>query len=213
MSHSRFVRPALLATAVTAVFALAPSLASAQMNPNRVDASARPMAGDGSRSWIPYTSYGYVGINAGQSNFPGNCNSGYECNEDNIGFKLYTGGQLWKLVGLEVGYINMGKAESSGGSIKAHGVNLSLVGNVPIGPQFNVFGKIGTTYGWTETTGFATGYRTGNDHGFGVSYGAGVGFDVSRNIQIVGEWERHRFQLAGGNDEISLWSLGAKYKF
>lgn len=203
MANKPFVAAGALA-AVAAALALAPLTAQAQLRASSTD-------GDG-RSWIPYTSQGYIGGNIGQSNWDANCQGPNNCNEDHLGFKVYTGGNLWRLVGVELGYINMGKAESSGGSIKAHGVNLSLVGNIPL-QRFNLFGKIGTTYGWTKTTGTAPGYQTGNESGFGLSYGAGVGFDVQRNVQLVAEWERHRFEFARGGDEVSLWSLGVKYKF
>lgn len=193
--------------AIAATLAFAPLSAQAQFR-----ASTNNAADSGGRSWIPYTSQGYIGGNLGQSNWDARCQGANTCNEDYLGFKVYTGGNLWRLVGLELGYINMGKAESSGGAIKAQGVNLSLVGNIPL-QWFNVFGKVGTTYGWTKTTGTVPGYQTGNENGFGLSYGAGIGFDVHRNVQIVAEWERHRFEFARGDDEVSLWSLGVKYKF
>lgn len=207
----------------TLAAALLPALAWSQTSGPSSTTTTTPMASSTgtmtatetrSRSFIPYTSFGYVGVNGGQSSFQSNCVSGFNCDENGVGFKVYTGGLLYKAIGVELAYINMGKAERGGGSQKAQGANLSLVGNIPIGDWFSLFGKIGGTYGWTRSDAAAgTGINTGKDNGFGLSYGAGVAFDVTKSLQIVGEWERHRFQFVSGRDEVSLVSAGLKLKF
>ena len=68
-------------------------------------------------------------------------------------------------LGAEFGYVNLGKMRRGGGSTKAHGLNVSLVGRVPLG-AFNVFGKLGTTYSRTEVSASAlSGIATGRGPG------------------------------------------------
>ncbi len=167
-----------------------------------------------SYSLIPSTARGYVGLNLGRPKLEGGCVAGFPCDDANFGGKIYTGGAWNDVLGAEIGYINFGTADRSGGEVKAQGVNFSLVGNIPFAEVFNVFGKVGATYGWTDTSAAAgTGVPVGDEKGFGVSYGGGIGFDLTRNFQIVAEWERHRLKFASGRQNADLVSLGAKYMF
>jgi OmpA-OmpF porin, OOP family len=175
-------------------------------------AQTTPPAGEPTRSWLPLTSYGYVGLNGGVTDFDTTCVPGFECDKSNVGFKAYAGGQLWRFIGLELGYVNVGKVEVGGGSGKAQGANLSLLANLPIGP-INAFAKVGTTYGFTKTTTGVAGAPSGRDRGFGMSYGAGVGYDLARNWQVRAEWDRYRFDFKGNDNDVDMFSLGAVYKF
>lgn len=166
---------------------------------------------DNSRSWLPYTRSGYWGINLGQPDFQKNCTPGFNCDDSNIGGKIYTGGQFNKWLGAEIGYVNFGKLERNGGDTKAQGVNLSLVGTVPLGDVFSVFGKVGTTYSWTKTDGVVG--PTGKENGFGLSYGAGVGFNLSPRSQLLAEWEKHRMQFADQDADVNLYTVGLKFRF
>lgn len=55
---------------------------------------------------------------------------------------------------------------------------------------------------------------TGKDSGWGASYGAGVGLDLTPATSVVLEWARHDFHFAGiGKQDVALTSLGLKYRF
>ncbi|MGQ5525059.1 outer membrane beta-barrel protein [Chitinimonas sp. PSY-7] len=168
-----------------------------------------------SYSWIPYTSYGYVGVNLGKSNYDAPCQPLFDCKNPKFGGKIYTGGLFSRVFGMEVGYVNVGKADRNGGQSKAHGANISLVGNLPIGDKFNVFGKVGGTYGWTKTTAspLLVGYQTGKHSGAALTYGAGLGFDIDRQNQILLEWDRQKFKFKDGDHAVNLYTAGWKYKF
>jgi opacity protein-like surface antigen len=206
----------LIAAAITGA-ALSPLAALAQTSTGSSTATSTRGLGSteaASYSLIPSTSRGYVGINLGKPRLAGNCAAGFACDNPNVGGKIYTGGSWNDVLGAEIGYINFGQADRSGGTQKAQGINFSLVGNIPIAEVFNLFGKVGTTYGWTETSAaLGTGVATGDEKGFALSYGAGLGFDLTNNFEIVAEWERHRLKFAGGRDNADLVSIGAKYKF
>ncbi len=168
-----------------------------------------------SRSWIPYTSYGYVGLNLGVGRYTTPCAAGFKCDDNsNFAGKIYTGGLFSRVLGLELGYINTGNADRSGGTVKAQGANFSLVANLPITSSFNAFAKGGTTYAWTEQTAApGTGVATGKKNGFGLSYGAGLGYDVTRDIQVLAEWDRNRFNFTSGRDNVDMYTAGVKFKF
>ncbi len=193
--------------AAIAVAAALPMLAQAQSTRSPMTSSTAE-----SYSLLPGTTRGYVAGSLGRAEFDAFCQ--FNCDDPDISGKVVTGGSWSDIIGLEVGYIYFGSANRNGGDTDAQGVNLSLVGNLPIGDVFNVFAKVGTTYGWTDVSaapGF--GFASGTDNGFGLSYGLGVGFDLNRNWTVIGEWEEHRLKFVGSRDEISLLSVGVKYRF
>ncbi|MDP2263843.1 MAG: hypothetical protein Q8K24_11865 [Hydrogenophaga sp.] len=177
----------------------------------------RPMysQGEGNYSLIPYSTGGYVGVNIGTPDYDTPCAAGFRCSNNTTAYKLYTGGMFNEYVGAELGYVNMGRAYRAGGRTEAHGINLSLVGRLPLG-GFNVFGKVGTTYGRTEVSAspLALTTATGKDKGWGGSYGVGVGFDLTPASAIVLEWERHDFRFSGqGKQNIDTTMLGYVHRF
>ena len=179
----------------------------ANTSSTRDSAFARP-----DYSLLPYTTHGYVGVNLGRSDYDATCNNLFSCERREFGWKAYAGGRLNEMLAIELGYVNFGKVTRNGGSSEAHGVNLSLVGNLPLGEMANLFAKVGTTYGRTDQSA-AAGLPSGKEDGFGLNYGVGIGFNVTPQVQLVGEWERHRLDFVGGRDNVDLLSLGLRYRF
>jgi OOP family OmpA-OmpF porin len=166
-------------------------------------------------SIVPYTQDGYVGISGGRSKYDLNTGPvGLGSDTSGNPLKLYTGGFFHPNVGVEFGYLNAGKVQRLGGDTKAHGFNLSLVGRAPLSEQFDVFGKLGTTYGRTRTSGLiGTGLRTGKEDGFGLSYGLGARWAFTPQWAAVVEWENHRFKFSDGNEDVKLTTVGLQYRF
>jgi OmpA-OmpF porin, OOP family len=183
--------------------------ASAQMT-----GSPSTSASETSRSsWIPYTSYGYVGASVGRTNYDlGGCIA-FSCDDQATGFKLYTGGRFSRYVGIELGYVNLGDADRNGGEIKAQGANLSLVGNIPLGDNFNIFGKVGGIYSWTKTSSFVPAVRAGKEDGLGLSYGLGMQYDINRSFAVRADWDRYRLKYVGQREDADLFSVGVVFKF
>jgi OOP family OmpA-OmpF porin len=168
----------------------------------------------GGASWIPYTASGYVGFNLGRAEFDTPCGAGLSCDESNTAWRLYTGGNFNQWLGIQFGYLNTGEADRNGGTTRAQGVNLSVVGTFPVSQSFEVFGKAGATYGRTKTTAVGGAPVTaGNKSGWGGSLGVGVAFNFNRNWTAVLEHERHQFRFVNGREGVDLTSLGVKYRF
>lgn len=166
-------------------------------------------------SFIPYTQQGYLGLSGGRSNYDLNAGpSGLGFDDSDSAWKLTTGGYFHPNAGVELSYLNAGKAHRLGGTTKAQGINLSLVGRAPLTDQFDLFGKVGTTYGRTTTSGFSgTGVQTGKDNGFGLSYGVGARWAFNQQWAAVLEWERHKFHFSDENSAVKMTTLGVQYRY
>lgn len=194
----------------------ATTVAQAGNNTNMTASERRASApGEGSFSVIPYTSHGYIGLNLGRSDYSLGCGvGGFGCDTKDNAVNIYTGGMINRYLGAELGYVNLGRMDRAGGRTEAQGINLSLVGRVPVG-MVQLFAKVGGMYGRTEVTanplsGIATGKRTG----WVPSYGAGVGFELSPRSVILVEWNRYDLRFAGtGKREVDTTSIGYMHRF
>jgi hypothetical protein len=167
-------------------------------------------------SLLPYTRRGYLGLNLGRTEFNNACGSGgYACDNAKGSAYLYTGGLFNDALGLELGYLNTGKSDRSGGDSRAEGVNLLAVLRAPFGP-FSVFAKGGAVYAQTRvTTGLLSDVPSGRRRDWGGAYGAGLGFDFTPNAGLVLEWTRREVRFPGNDSRQDLDSttLGYVYRF
>jgi OOP family OmpA-OmpF porin len=169
----------------------------------------------GSGAWYAPAG-GYIGFNAGQSNYRQGCGTGlFSCGDKDDAFSIYGGSMLNNNFGLELGYFDMGDIGRAGGTTEARGLNLSLVGRVPLGERVGLFGKLGTTYGSTKVSSSpGSGVTAGDEDGFGVSVGVGVNFDINQNWSAVLQWDRHEMKFAGiGREPVHATTIGVKYRF
>jgi len=163
-----------------------------------------------------FGSSGYLGLNLGRSRFDTNCGNGvFGCDNSDRALHLYAGSMFSDYFGLELGYLNFGDMARGGGETKAQGLNLSLVGKVPVATALGLYGKIGTTYGRTETSAVAgSGVVAGSDNGFGLSYGLGVSYDFSPRVSAVLGWDSHDLRFAGtGRDAVRTTTLGVQFRY
>lgn len=144
------------------------------------------------------------------------------------GYKVFGGYQVNKYFGVEGGYFNLGKtgfkATTSptgtlNGDIKVQGLNLDLVGTLPITEKFSAFGRAGVIYAQAKDSFSGTGAVTVYDSSPSKSetnykYGVGVQYAFTESLAMRAEAERYRVNDAVGNDgDIDLVSLGLIYRF
>lgn len=180
-------------------------------------ALAVPAAHAQSKSVVPFTESGYVGLNVGKPSHGTPCglNTLLVCDDPKASFRLYTGGMFNPYFGMELGYINAGNADRGGGTTKAHGLDLNLVGRVPLGEKFSAYARGGAAYGRTKVSADVTsGLATGSASGWGKTYGGGLSFNVASNSSIVLDWGRTDFRFAGGDRApVKSTSLGFVQRF
>jgi hypothetical protein len=153
--------------------------------------------------------WGYAGVGVGQSDYRIDCGPTVApCDDKDIGGKVWAGGRLNRMMGLEVGYTHLGKAEIGAGDTRAQGGFLHLLGGIPFGDSSSINAKIGTIYGHTKTSGVA-----GSDEGFGLSYGAAAIIGLTRAMDLRLDWDRHRMKFATGRDNVNLYTVGLQWKF
>lgn len=207
-------RASAIASQVLLLTALAASLPAAAQS---TGTGVRPSWGEGNSSlWAPGSGRTSIGLNLGRSEYQVGCgNLPLGCDDEDRYIHLYGRSMVNDYLGAELGVLDMGNIDRGGGSTKAQGINLSLVGRAPLGNRFSLYGKLGTTYGRTRTSAAPlSGLAEGTEHGFGLAYGAGVSYDITPRLSAVLEWDSHDLRFAGGGrDPVRATSLGLQYRY
>lgn len=158
----------------------------------------------------------YFGLNVGSSDFslPSGA-GGFPNDNKDTSYNIYGGSYFNNNLGLELGYTDFGSVSRGGGQTDAEGINLSLVGRLPLSNSFNLLGKVGTTYGRTRISAApASGLATGSESNFGLSYGLGAEWMFTPALSAVLQWDEHNLKYAGGGKErLGTTSIGLRYRF
>jgi opacity protein-like surface antigen len=158
----------------------------------------------------------YVGVNVGKSDFSvGNGNGLFSSDNKDTAYGINAGSYINNNLGMELGFTDFGKINRAGGTTKAQGFNLSMVGRLPLSPQFNLLGKLGATYGRTDVSASPlSGVVSGSETGFGVAYGVGAEYAFNPQMSAVLQYDAHDMKFVGtGNDRVSATTVGLRYKF
>lgn len=178
----------------------------------------------------------YVGGNVGQTRATidderilRNLGAGATIEDDDrsTGFKLFGGYQINKNFAVEGGYFDLGdfgyEATVPGGTLtgnaKVRGLNIDLVGILPITEKFSAFGRVGVTHAQTRDSFRGTGAvlvtnPNPSERDTNVKYGLGLQYAFTDHLSMRGEVERYRINDAVGNKgDIDMISLGLVYKF
>jgi OmpA-OmpF porin, OOP family len=157
------------------------------------------------RYYMPYEKnfWSYFGANVGQSKFDADNTS----DDTGTGFKIYGGGKFRDWLGLEAAYMNFGKAKlSPQGAEKAQGLNISAVVGLPLGANSSIFAKGGAAYTRANVIG-------AHVNGWEPSYGVGAAIGLNRNWQVRVDWDRTKFEVPGGKDNVDLVSAGLQFRY
>ena len=183
----------------------------------------------------------YGGINLGRSRatiddarISGNLvSNGFAVNslsddDRSTGFKAFGGYQFNRNFALEAGVFSLGTfgyhatttpAGTLHGQAKVRGLNLDLVGTLPINDRFSVFGRAGLTYAEAKDRFTSTGavvVNNPNPSERAANWKAGVGLQYAFTpaLSIRAELERYRINDAVGNKgDIDMASIGLVFRF
>lgn len=183
----------------------------------------------------------YVGANVGQSRAKiddakinssllggGFTSTTISDDKHGTGYKVFGGYQINKNFAVEGGYFDLGEfgfnattvpAGTLSGKIKIKGLNLDLVGILPITEKFSAFGRVGATYAESKDRFTGTGLVTVNNPSpskreADYKYGLGVQYDFTDALGMRAEAERYRINDAVGNKgDVDLFSVGLVYRF
>lgn len=158
--------------------------------------------------------------------------SGFTVNSSTVdntsnGGKLFGGYQLNPNFAIEGGLFDLGKFNYSGttsagtysGRSRVHGLNLDLVGTLPLSDRFSVLGRVGAAYSRTgdDITGTGIVVPINNNrksNSTNVKYGVGLQYAITDALSLRGELERYRVNDPFRNrNNIDMASLGLIYRF
>ena len=162
--------------------------------------------------------WGYVGGSAGESKYRYECRDSitqfFDCDQRDTGWKVFAGGKMNEVLGLEVGYTDFGQIRASGSNVEAWAVPVTLTVGTPLGTRFGIFGKVGGLYGRTDVSADPDSiFDRGHKSGWGWTYGAGATFAVTENVQIRADWDRYKLDFVGGRQDVDMLSAGLQLRF
>jgi OOP family OmpA-OmpF porin len=153
-----------------------------------------------------------------------------EDRERDNGYKVFGGYQFNPNFALEAGYFDLGKfgytarttpAGSLTGDMSVKGLNLDLVGTLPLTERLSVLGRLGVTSTRTEGDFRSTGsarvpYASAHSsqRSTNPKWGAGLAYAFTDNLSMRLEAERYRINDSVGNrGHVDMVSVGLVYRF
>ena len=149
----------------------------------------------------------YFGGSLGSSSADSFCDGLSNCDDSDMGWKIFAGYDFSERVAFEVGYNSLGKMKSANKSTEVSGFEVTAIGKVPLNDQIGLFGKAGL-FRWEAQN------NDGDRSAFDVMFGAGVDYKLNANTSLRGEWERFNDIETKSSDtsDVDLISLGFTYR-
>jgi OOP family OmpA-OmpF porin len=178
--------------------------------------------------------YYYVGLGVGQSHSQiddrqttnsllrsANSRGSFSNELQDTSYKVFGGYQFNRNVGLEAGYFNLGKFTYStslpggtmNGRYESEGLNLDMVGTMPLGTRWSALARLGAHYANTrdEFTGPglpAAASLDNSQRATGIKVGLGLQYELTPSVFVRGEAERYRIKDGlSTNGDINGFSL------
>ncbi len=187
------------------------------------------------------SAYYYGGLSVGQSRAklneermatdkfgPGVSLTGIQKDNKDTGYKIFGGKQMNRYFALEGGYFRLGEftfnattapAGTLNGRVRVQGLNLDLVGTLPLTENFSALARIGGQYAQTRDDFSASGaVAAGNPsprhNGGGYKAGVGLQYALGSTVLVRGEVERYRIDDAVGHrSNIDMASISLVFPF
>lgn len=146
------------------------------------------------------------------------------------GYKLFGGYQITPNIGVEGGYFDLGKtgytattvpAGTLSGDMRLKGLNLDLVGTLPLAGKLSALGRVGVTSIRASDNFSAAGAvrmpyanASPSQRSTNLKVGLGLMYDITDSLAVRAEAERYRLKDAVGNrGHADLYSVGLIYRF
>lgn len=181
--------------------------------------TAAPRAAAGRTYVQPERNFGdslltYVGASFGATEFDVVCPTTAACDQSGVGGRLYAGGQFNRNLGLEVAYANLGRPDGTGGGRRrSQGLGISLVGILPVGSIGELNARVGTFYSRSQNSGILASTYGASAKGFGLALGAGLGVNITPNVQVRIDWDRLNLEINGRDSHVDMLSAGLRFLF
>lgn len=169
----------------------------------------------------------YVGGAFGESEAKDLCkefpaSQGFDCDDEDSSLKIFAGRQVSENLGFEFGYIDFGEADvldnvGDTADFEATGLTAAVVGTLPLGDKWTLFGKFGVVRWDTDVDINVAPFGSFSDSEDGIDpmYGFGVKYEFTDRISGRAEFET--FQDVGddvdgftidGESDIEVLSFG-----
>ncbi|UTV29473.1 porin family protein [Photobacterium atrarenae] len=166
---------------------------------------------------------GYVGASLGQTTYQDldteevrafESAMGLSIDDEDTGFKLFGGANFNDFISMEAHIATLGAVTIQNNFAKAEvestSLGAALVGNLPLGEHFKLFGKFGFHFWDTEIEATASNvtFTQDLDDGTDTFFGAGAVYQMDR-FSIRGEFERYTLDEL----DVDFISVGLAYHF
>ncbi|MBJ7312295.1 outer membrane beta-barrel protein [Rugamonas sp. CCM 8940] len=162
----------------------------------------------------------FVGGNVGRSEQKLSIDGLGSIKDTGTGFKLNGGYQFNANYGVEVAYVNLGKAEVNAQGTYAKSepqtVFVAATGTLPLNNEFSLFGKVGVAQNHVKLSVRESGFSgSDSENRTTAVFGIGAAYHLNKNVSFVAEYEN--FGKIGNGDGASLkadlLSVGVRYSF
>ena len=147
--------------------------------------------------------------------------SSFTSERQDTAYKLFGGYQFNRNIGVEFGYFNLGKFTYStsvpGGTLNGRyeneGVNLDLVGTMPLSEKWSALARVGAQYSNTRDAFSGPGLtaNASNDNSqrdTNVKVGLGLQYELTPSVFVRAEAERFRIKDGiGSNGDVNYYSM------
>ncbi len=160
------------------------------------------------------------GIDYGHTEAKKYCDNIVTCDDTGKGPKVEFGYEFNKTFGVELGYTSFGTvfdADDNSLRVKqeSNAITLSVLGSVPIGDYFGIYGRVGYARYDTNNSGAVEGVALKDESGNTPLWGAGIKFNVSEQWAIRVEYQNYSdlSDRPGRQDDVKGLFAGGVYRF
>jgi OOP family OmpA-OmpF porin len=151
----------------------------------------------------------------------------FDSSERDTAYKLFFGKQMNKYFAVEAGVFDLGKfgfnatttpAGTLNGNVGFKGLNLDVLGQMPLSERFSVYGRLGMNYAranahFSGNRLLAVSNPNPSENKLNPKVGLGLEYKLTQALAIRGEVERYRLNDAVNNrGDVDFYSINLVYK-